>query len=176
MPYADPEKRRAYLKKWRAQNPDKTDGYEKKRRSCPGTHAHLLEYKRQWNENNRGLVRAALTRHYRKRMQTPSARVEYALRGRLYKALKGGTKSAPTLQLLGCSVAYLRAHLETRFRPGMTWENYGAVWEIDHVLPCAKFDLTDAAQQRACFHFSNLQPLFALENRQKGAKIYEQLA
>jgi hypothetical protein len=57
-----------------------------------------------------------------------------------------------------------------RFRPGMTWENYGPVWHVDHIKPCAKFDLTDPDQQRACFHFSNLQPLFADENLRKGGR------
>jgi hypothetical protein len=53
----------------------------------------------------------------------------------------------------------------------MTWENYGPVWHVDHIRPCASFDLTDPAQQRECFHFSNLQPLFAAENLAKGDKI-----
>ena len=42
----------------------------------------------------------------------------------------------------------------------MTWENHGEVWEIDHINPCASFDLTDIKQQKQCFHYTNLQPLF----------------
>ncbi len=53
----------------------------------------------------------------------------------------------------------------------MTWENYGPVWHVDHIRPCAKFDLTDHDQQRACFHWTNLQPLFAKDNLQKNAKF-----
>lgn len=64
----------------------------------------------------------------------------------------------------------LRIHLESKFKPGMSWKNYGPVWHIDHIKPCAKFDLTDPAQQRECFHWTNLQPLFALENLQKSDK------
>lgn len=50
----------------------------------------------------------------------------------------------------------------------MTWENYGPVWHVDHIRPCASFDLQDPAQQRECFNFKNLQPLFAKENLKKG--------
>lgn len=52
----------------------------------------------------------------------------------------------------------------------MTWKNHGLVWHIDHIKPCAKFDLTDSEQQRACFHYTNLQALPVLENLKKGAK------
>ncbi len=51
----------------------------------------------------------------------------------------------------------------------MTWDNYGK-WQIDHKIPCASFDLTDPEQQKSCFHFSNLQPLWAKDNNSKGAK------
>lgn len=93
------------------------------------------------------------------------------LRRRVLTALKGHRRCTSTFLLLGCSREYLRARLEAKFRPGMTWENYGPVWHVDHIRPCASFDLTDPAQQRECFHFSNLQPLFAAENLAKGDKI-----
>lgn len=98
-------------------------------------------------------------------------RLRCNLRSRLVSALKGvGEKKGSTMSLLGCSVLCLRNHLELHFKPGMTWENYGLVWQIDHIKPCAKFDLTDSEQQQDCFHWSNLQPLFALENRKKSDK------
>ena len=53
----------------------------------------------------------------------------------------------------------------------MTWDNRGKVWHIDHIKPCAKFDLSLPDAQRACFQYTNLQPLFARENRVKGAKM-----
>ena len=52
----------------------------------------------------------------------------------------------------------------------MSWDNYGK-WHIDHIIPCASFDLADETQQRLCFHFTNLQPLEASENMRKGCKI-----
>lgn len=79
-------------------------------------------------------------------------------------------KAMPTMQLVGCTVAQLRAHLERQFKPGMTWDNLGA-WHIDHIKPCASFDLSDPDQQRACFHYTNLQPLWARENLSKSDRI-----
>jgi len=93
------------------------------------------------------------------------------LRSRIGHVLKGNQKSSRTLKLLGCSVEQLRSHLESQFRRGMTWGNWGALWHIDHREPCAAFDLSDPRQQMRCFHFSNLQPLKIKDNLCKNAKI-----
>ena len=79
-------------------------------------------------------------------------------------------KSQKTLNLLGCDIPFLWEYLEKKFKPGMSKENYGE-WHIDHIIPCAKFDLSDPKQQEKCFHYTNLQPLWARENLQKGSKI-----
>lgn len=86
-----------------------------------------------------------------------------------------GYKSASSLKLLGCSIEHARKHLESQFTEGMSWENYGFYgWHIDHLKPCASFDLTDPEQQRECFHYSNLQPLWAKDNLSKGCKIADE--
>lgn len=108
--------------------------------------------------------------YQRVRRVDPTARLVDALRGRLYKALKGIVKETRTFELVGCTDLELCVHLETQFRPGMTWENYGPVWHVDHIKPCASFNLTDPTQQRACFNYKNLQPLFAMENFKKGCR------
>jgi hypothetical protein len=94
------------------------------------------------------------------------------LRTRLKDTLrrKGKSKSATTLKLTGCTAEELSKHLEEHFLPGMTWANRGT-WHIDHIKPCASFDLTKPAQQRKCFHYSNLQPLWGVDNIRKGAKL-----
>ena len=76
--------------------------------------------------------------------------------------------------LLGCSPAQYRAYIQARFLPGMTWENYGngegkgeGKWEIYHIKPCSSFDLTDPHQQEKCFHYTNTQPLWEIDNRRK---------
>lgn len=71
------------------------------------------------------------------------------------------------MELLGCDNQTLRTHLTAQFRPGMSIENHGKIWHIDHVIPCARFDLSKPEHVRACFHFTNLQPLFVAENLAK---------
>ena len=95
---------------------------------------------------------------------------KHAIRERIRIALKGNPKSARITELLGCSIAELRSHLETQFQDGMSWNNHEQFgWHIDHIKPCASFDLSDPQQQRQCFHYTNLQPLWWLENLKKGA-------
>jgi hypothetical protein len=103
----------------------------------------------------------------------PQFRILCTLRNRVNKALDHKTKKAyKTNELLGCDIDELEIHLEKQFKEGMTWENYGrSTWHIDHIIPCASFDLTDPEQQKKCFHYTNLQPLWAKENMSKGAKI-----
>jgi len=111
---------------------------------------------------------SASEKRRQRRLVDPGYDAVVRLRKRLAKALKGSTKAASTITLIGCSRSELRAHLESRFAPGMSWENRH-LWHIDHIRPCASFDLTDPDQQAQCFHYSNLQPLWALDNIRKGA-------
>lgn len=97
-------------------------------------------------------------------------RLSVILRTRLYKAVKGIARWSRTSDLLGCSMESFKMHMESLFLPGMTWDNYGK-WHIDHILPCAIFDLTKEDQQKYCFHFSNMQPLWALDNIKKSDKV-----
>ena len=102
------------------------------------------------------------------------AHLAMILRTRLHDALRGRTKADHTLVLVGCTLDQLKVHLEQQFTEGMTWFNYGfRGWHIDHVIPCASFDLTDPVQQRMCFHYTNLQPLWAADNFRKGKNSHE---
>ena len=90
---------------------------------------------------------------------------------RMCSALKNKYKSKSIPNLIGCSIEQLKQHLEKQFRRGMTWGNYGRCgWHVDHIIPCSKFDLTIIEEQKKCFNFSNLQPLWALENILKSNK------
>jgi hypothetical protein len=73
--------------------------------------------------------------------------------------------------LLGCDFPTLKKWLDYNLKDGMTWENYGTLWHIDHATPCASFDLTLEHNQKMCFHWSNLSPLLATENMKKSAKL-----
>jgi len=73
------------------------------------------------------------------------------------------------LDLLGCTPGELREHIERQFKPGMSWENRGQ-WHVDHRRPLAWFDMRDPEQRRQACHYTNLQPLWALDNLSKGAR------
>jgi hypothetical protein len=92
------------------------------------------------------------------------------LKERLRLALRGAVKAGRTKDLLGIDREGFKKHIESLFKSGMSWDNYGQ-WHIDHIRPCASFDLTDPEQQRQCFHYTNLQPLWAIENARKGTRI-----
>ena len=97
-------------------------------------------------------------------------KIKKNLRGRLWAALKGADKSSKTLELLGCSLEELKKHLQNKFEDGMNWDNYG-VWHLDHIIGCANFDLSDPEQQKICFHYTNLQPMWGENNIKKGSRL-----
>jgi len=74
--------------------------------------------------------------------------------------------------LVDFSLSQLKKHLERKFKPGMTWENYGE-WHIDHKIPLAVFNFNspDDLDFKRAWTLKNLQPLWATENRKKGPRI-----
>jgi hypothetical protein len=117
----------------------------------------------------------SLLQSFRKSVVTEIARKKndpaFKLRSRLGSALKNqnAIKSNKTMELVGCTIPFLRGYLEAKFKDDMTWENHGE-WHIDHIKPCASFNLLDDEEQKKCFHYKNLQPLWADENLSKGNK------
>jgi hypothetical protein len=103
-------------------------------------------------------------------------RITRNLRSRLKFAVKNGlkNKTSNTLKFLGCSPRYLIKYLESKFKKGMNWNNYGAYWHIDHIIPCSSFDLKKKSNQVKCFSYKNLQPLTKEENLKKYNKILNQ--
>ena len=136
---------------------------------------HYLQKKEQYQErqkkyNSKPETKELKRKRWRSRYKTDiNFRLRNICRTRIYQALKFNCKSASTMKLIGCTVDELRQHLESQFEPWMTWENHG-LWDIDHIIACAKFNLVDPEQQRICFNWSNLQPLEHIENIKKGAK------
>jgi len=94
-------------------------------------------------------------------------RIVHNLRNRISRVLKGNPRLYTTMKLVGCSIDQLKRHLEKQFKIGMTWNNYGR-WHVDHIKPCASFNLSKPKEQRSCFNYTNLQPLWAKENIKKG--------
>jgi hypothetical protein len=95
-------------------------------------------------------------------------RIGVKVSGMTHRYLKGvGRRNEP---LIGCSVQALRNHFESQFTDGMSWLNYGE-WEIDHILPLTSFNLTNREEYLKCVHYTNLQPLWVMDNLKKGNKI-----
>lgn len=116
----------------------------------------------------------AWAREYKKK--NPSFKLAGTLRSRVKGALKkiGGRKNLKTIQLLGASIEEARKYIESLWLPGMSWDNHGfcdSCWHIDHIIPCCKFNLLDEEEQRKCFNYKNLQPLWQKENLSKNGRI-----
>jgi hypothetical protein len=147
----NPSKFRLRVKKWAAQNPDKVSG-------------HQTRWRKRYPQKSRDYNRK---RYY----NDPVYRFGELTKTKIRNALKraSANKAAKTIELVGCSTKDLMSHIKSMWKPGMSWENYGIKgWHIDHIRPCAAFDLTDPEQQKQCFHWTNLQPLWAQENWAKG--------
>ena len=122
-------------------------------------------------EDRRGVIAARKKARSRRKGDllagSPSARIRNSVSARMWAALKGRTDGA-LFSRLGYSAEQLVAHLEAQFDDGMSWANYGR-WHVDHVKPCAAFDMTDAQQFAECWSLANLAPLWAEDNVRKGA-------
>lgn len=91
------------------------------------------------------------------------------LRNRLVCAIKNHNKTGSAVRDLGCSIEEFKIYIESKFLPGMTWDNHGQYgWHIDHIQPLASFDLSDPEQCKIACHYTNLQPLWWIDNLQKG--------
>ncbi len=134
-------------------------GHQNKVRKVDKTSIEYIKFNRK--------IRNELARQGR--LEKPYYRIIATLRARLGKAVE--RKSNSTKNLLGCTIKELREHLEEQFKDGMTWNNYGVKgWHIDHIKPCIQFDLIKEEEQEKCFHYTNLQPLWAKDNLRKGGK------
>jgi hypothetical protein len=102
-------------------------------------------------------------------------RVSQVFRNRIRAALKSERKQCSSAELLGCTMDFFRKWLEFNFTPLMDWNNFGEYWHIDHIWPCAAFDLSQYEQQQECFSWKNMVPLEKTENMKKGAKIYHEV-
>lgn len=131
----------------------------------------------KWHRRRlRARTNATATRYQReRRKRDPIFKLLAYVRGRIRGALTRRylRRNTKTEGLLGCSVQELKDHLEAQFRDGMTWDNFGQ-WHVDHIRPCCSFDLTKSEEQKICFHYTNLQPLWAEENFKKSGRYEPQ--
>ena len=101
----------------------------------------------------------------------PSFRLARICRHRIWKMLKGYSRSERSTELVGCTWEKLAKHLQSQFEHWMSWDNYGSEWHVDHIKPCAAFDLSIERERFACFHYTNLRPLRSIDNWSKNSRF-----
>jgi hypothetical protein len=125
------------------------------------------DYDKIYYQKNKYKINQQRKKYRNQRLQKDiDFKIRRYLSHRIYMAVKGYCKSETTIKLLGCSVEQLKKHLEKQFKLDMNWSNYGK-WHVDHINPCASFDLSKTSEQKKCFNYTNLQPLWAEENLRK---------
>jgi 5-methylcytosine-specific restriction endonuclease McrA len=142
---------------WKAKNKERVAIYAKTYKELNKEKAKQIRATRRKTEN------AA----YRKRYAEDSQfRLSVLMRANIRQALRKNRTRGKYLNSLGCTISELRFYLETMFRDGMSWDNYGE-WHIDHIVPISSFDLTSEVEFSKAIHYTNLQPLWVKENYEK---------
>lgn len=146
----DKELKRLYNRNWYHKNRSQSEQHK--------------EYRKEYCKTHKVQMAKTNKEYYKKRRQSDvNFKIRINLRNRINIALKNNQKKGSAVKDLGCSIVELRAHLESKFQSGMTWDNYGIgkeKWQIDHIIPLFTFDLTDKIQFLSACHYTNLQPIW----------------
>jgi hypothetical protein len=157
------EKHKERMKNWRDNNSEKIKEINIKYEL--NNKEKIREYHVVYDKSNLEYKRKRYNNLYKTNI---NFKIVELLRKRILSALKNNSKSLKTKEIVGCSIEEFKIYIESQFLPEFTWENWGSVWELDHIKPCSKFDLSKKEEQLECFHYINHQPLF------KTTKIAEQ--
>lgn len=158
-------------KNWREKNKNKIKAYNDATKEKRKVY-YLVNKDRQkvYRKINKDRIRIYKKNYSSNKFKTDiQYKLSHNLRVRLYKALNNNFKSGSAVRDLGCTIEELKKYLESKFQPGMTWDNWSIDgWHIDHVKPLSLFDLTDRKQLLEACHYTNLQPIWAKDNLSKG--------
>lgn len=165
------EKSSAYLKEYYVSNKETIK--EQKQEYNKLNKQHIYERKKEYKDKHQEELRIYMQEYQKERVRTDiNFKLARTLRTRLYGAIQSNQKVGSAIKDLGCTVEELKLYLESLFQPGMTWDNHSLHgWHIDHVIPLVSFDLTDREQFLRANHYTNLQPLWAEDNLEKGCKL-----
>lgn len=164
------EEQKEKNKIWRENNQEHIKEKQKEYRQINGKEIDKKQWEKRKNDEEYKKKQAISRRKYEnEKLKTD---VQYKLKKNMRRRIRemltnfGIDKSERTVYYVGCNLQDLRNHLENTFQEGMTWENYGE-WHIDHIIPCSSWNLADEKELRMCFHYTNLQALWASENIEK---------
>ena len=199
VPYHKTEKHKQYLRNYYAKNKDNfKQSHQKHYAKIKGVRKYLdrnAAAGRRYYKKNKGIISAnarqyyqsnklqlnAYNKQYRKdrAAKDPQFKLRLAVRSRIstefkkHKIKSIGRNTNRLLSLIGCSFDVMLNHIEQQWVEGMSWDNHGIRgWHVDHIKPCASFDLTCPEQLAQCFHYTNMQPLWWRDNLKKGSKTF----
>jgi hypothetical protein len=133
------------------------------------------KYHKAWQQlNSESYTKYHRNYQVKREKQDLGYRISRQLRKRLASAVGSDAKAGSATKDLGCTATELKVYLESQLQPGMTWNNWKLDgWHIDHIKPLASFDLTNPVQYKEACHYTNLQPLWAIDNLKK-RDLYEE--
>ena len=161
--------RREACRRWRAKNPERANKLRQESRL-----RNLEENRRQhaaYNRARRAAQPDVMRAYDRKRRECPLRRISECMAVNMRNSLRRGKDGRSWESLVGYTRQQLKQHLEGLWQDGMTWANFGE-WHIDHVRPISSFEYAtyNDPEFLECWSIDNLQPLWAEENMQKGAR------
>lgn len=161
------EKRKEYYDK----NKEKLSIYNKEYRKN-NIEKEIDRYKKFYEKNREDLICKSVESSLKKRREIPIERLKHNVRNRIVSFIKKKDikKTNTTFEIVGCSPQHLKSHLEQRFVDNMSWDNQGQ-WHIDHIIPLASAKSEEELYK--LYHFTNLQPMWAVDNIKKGSKILQ---
>lgn len=172
------EKRKQYAQAYRENNKDKIKAhYESNKDTILANQRHYVsenqeevkEYKKQYYQKNK------FKRNEKDRIRKNTDiifKLMSNMRSRINNVLRQN-KQNHTIYLIGCKKTELIDWINYQLNNDLTWDNYGKLWHIDHVIPLSFFNLNDVNEQKLAFNWSNLRPFLARENLKKNCKIYK---
>lgn len=155
---------------WKKEHPN----YHKEHYQIPEIKIKKAEYFKNYCKQNPEKRKACVKRRHAKEAKNPMKKIHNTISTTVRRSLKDGKNNISVFKILGYSLQELKTHLEKQFQPGMTWENYGLHgWHIDHKIPKAvfNFETIHDLDFKKCWKLSNLQPLWAVDNLKKQAKL-----
>lgn len=158
---------REMCKKYKAKNREKISEYNKKYKEEHKEEVSI--YNRKYLEENREKIQE----NFKNRIKNnPIFRLRLNLSRRVTKMINVRKNRISYNEFIGCSIQQIRDWLEYNFYGDMSWENYGIVWHVDHVIPCIHFDSENDDQVKVCFNWANVQPLLVSHNCSKSGSLY----
>jgi len=133
----------------------------------------VIATSKKWKQENHEKHKETARLYRRKKIDEDlNFKIADRLRSRIQKAIKNQLKTGSAISDLGCSVEYLKEYLESKFEPGMSWDNWSMYgWHIDHIIPLSSFNMSDPEEFKKASHYTNLQPLWAKDNLRKHSKL-----